>query len=66
MSFTTHGQHEEIKAAFHGALIAVALPILIFNVQAYRQRREVHHAVNVVTLIWLLGLEGVNFRRHLT
>lgn len=63
--FTDPRLHNEVKAAFHGALLAVAAPILIFNLHAYRDRRETHHLVNIVSLLWMIGLEGLNFKRHL-
>lgn len=64
MSFTDHGQHEQIKGAFHGALMTLSLICLAYNALAWKARGQKHLAVNVGVYSALCGFEVVQVLRH--
>lgn len=64
MSFTSAGESEGIKAAYHGALGLLALGALGYNIRAFTRRREWHLGCNVLLYGVLAMVESRKVRRH--
>jgi hypothetical protein len=62
--FTDPGQAETVKGAVHGALLTLAGMCAIYNVSAWRDRRDPQLAMNAVVYLGLVAYEIRQVTHH--
>jgi hypothetical protein len=62
--FTDPGNGEGVKLAMHGAFMAFATILGVYNAVAWCKRREPHHAFNAAVYGFLVAWEGHHVVHH--